>query len=203
MPYFNETELLAGCYSGDPPALEAFVIRFSNLVYAVVQRVLKAKSVPHIPQDVEDLHNSIFVKLLEKRCRKLRQYQGRNGCSLASWVRMIAVRTVIDQLRRRRDALADPGKLDPLETVEDLAGDVFDPAQRLDQAQKMRLIIDGMQALLPRDRLLIKLHCLNGLTIQEVAKLLKISETNAHSLKHRAIRRLREVVLATSIEPGF
>ena len=53
------------------------------------------------------------------------------------------------------------------------------------------MIQEGIQALMPRDRLFLKLHCMEGLSIKEVASILNISEANAHSVKHRAIERLK------------
>jgi RNA polymerase sigma factor (sigma-70 family) len=189
-----DQELLAGCFKGEVNAQEAFVLRFSNLVYTTIQQAFKAKQVPFNRQDLEDLHNSIFVRLLERHCRRLRQYKGKNGCSLPSWVRMISVRTVIDHLRCRSDALSRSSKLDAIEDIEALVDERTEQWQFLDRTEKMHLIEKGMKSLLPRDQLFIRLHCLKGLSMKEVAEVLKISENNAYSIKHRAMRRLKTIL---------
>ncbi len=94
----DEKDLLIGCFNGDRHAQGDFVTRFSDLVYHTVLNTLKAKAVDCQTQDVEDLHQTVFMRLLEKRCRRLRQFRGKNGCSLRSWVRMITVHAVIDHL---------------------------------------------------------------------------------------------------------
>ncbi|MGB8426341.1 MAG: RNA polymerase sigma factor [Desulfobacterales bacterium] len=189
-----DQELLAGCFKGESRAQEAFVLRFSNLVYMTVQQVFKARQASFNIQDVEDLHNSIFVRLLERSCRRLRQYQGKNGCSLPSWIRMISVRTVIDDLRRSGDALSRPSRLRDIENLETLAENGTAAWQLLDRAEKRHQLEKALVMLLPRDRLFVRLHCLNGLGIKEVAGILRVSENNAYSIKHRAIQRLRAIL---------
>ena len=189
-----DQELLAGCFKGEVKAQEAFVIRFSNLVYTTIQQAFMAKQVSFSRQDLEDLHNSIFVRLLERRCRRLRQFKGKNGCSLPSWIRMIGVRTVIDHLRRRSDVLSRATQIDAIEDFTALVEQRTEQWQLLDRAEKMRLIEMGMKSLLPRDQLFIRLHCLKGLSLKEVAEILKVSENNAYSIKHRALKRLKTIL---------
>jgi RNA polymerase sigma-70 factor, ECF subfamily len=190
----KDKELLAGCFKGEIRAREAFVIRFSNLVYTTIQQAFKAQQVPYIRQDLEDLHNTIFVRLLERHCRRLRQYKGKNGCSLPSWIRMISVRTVIDYLRCRSDALSRTSKLDAIEDLKELADERTEQWTILDRAEKMRFIEKGMEVLLPRDQLFIRLHCFKGLSMKEIAGILKVSENNAYLIKHRAIKRLKTIL---------
>jgi RNA polymerase sigma factor (sigma-70 family) len=198
----DEKDLLIGCCKGDQRAQEAFVHRFSNLVYNTVLNTLKAKNAVWQPQDVEDLHNSVLLRLLEDRCKRLRRFQGRNGCSLASWIRIIAVRTVIDHLRRSKDALTHTTGQDSFELIRNLQADLAEPLQLMDHAQQVDSLHRGLRALLPRDRLFIKLHCLKGLSIPEVAGILSISENNAYSIKHRAIRRLKAVIGTGTVNGG-
>lgn len=190
----DEKDLLIGCFKADRHAQGEFVTRFSNLVYNAVLNTLKARGKNWQTQDVEDLHQTVFVRLLEKNCRRLRQFQGKNGCSLRSWVHMISVRTVIDHLRSRSDALNRSGRVDSEDFLQKLGTDRFDPLTALEHAQQMDTVQRGLQALLPRDRLLIKLHCFQELPIEEVAGILSISVNNAYSLKHRALHRLKTAV---------
>ena len=93
----EDRALLSRCFSGDREAEETLVRQYSNLVYSAVQRTLMMRHVPYNSQDLEDLHNTIFLRLFEAQGKKLRQYQGKNGCSLATWIRTVAVRTVLEE----------------------------------------------------------------------------------------------------------
>ena len=186
-----EKDLLIGCLNGVRTAQADFVTRFSDLVYHTVLNTLTAKSANWQTQDVEDLYQTVFLRLLERQCKRLRQFRGRNGCSLRSWVRMIAVHTVIDHLRSRKDALTHTRNLDTASFLCNLPGDIIDPVCLLDRAQQINRVHQGLQSLAPRDRLFIKLHCFKELSVQEVAGILGVSENNAYTIKHRALYRLK------------
>ena len=196
----DEKDLLIRCFNGDPYAQADFVARYSDLVYCTVLRTLRAKSTGWQTQDVEDLYQTVFFRLLERQCKRLRQFRGRNGCSLHSWVRMIAVRTVIDHSRSRTDALAHSGALDAASLLLNLPGDLVDPVGLLDRAQQLDKVRQGLRSLAPRDRLFIKLHCFKELSIQEVAEVLGVSENNAYTIKHRALKRLKAALQQTGKE---
>ena len=150
---------------------------------------------------MEDLFQAVFLKLFERDCRILRQYEGRNGCSLSSWLRVIAVRTVIDHHRASgRDAILRPERKLPLEGLPEIADSESDPLSQLEKAEQFELIEHGLATLEPRDRLFIKLHFSKRLSILNTAEILGISEANAYSVKHRALKRLKGSVMRIMAE---
>jgi RNA polymerase sigma-70 factor (ECF subfamily) len=190
----TDKQLVAGCVKGDSSTQELFVRQFSNLVYAAILGVVKAKTVVLSQHDIEDLHSTVFLKLFEHRCRKLGQYKGKNGCSLASWVRMIAVRIVLDHLRRRKDAMARSDRLIGMDAIADLRSQTPSPLSRLAEAEQARLMEMGLRRLSDRDQLMIRMHCLEGCSLKQMAEVLKVSPGNVHSVKHRAVQRLKQAV---------
>ena len=197
----EDQRILSRCLSGDRKASELFVRRFSDLVYRSVQHALRTKDVPYSKADVDDLHNAVFLELFDKECKKLRQYEGRNGCSLASWVRLIAVRTVLNHLRKRGvDTLVWRKHRVPLEDIPELKSDEMGAWDAVEKAEQNRLLRDGIRRLPPRDRLFMKLHFDRGLPLPEVAEAMQISVRNAYVVKHRAIEKLKTSVLATANE---
>jgi RNA polymerase sigma factor (sigma-70 family) len=191
MDHRADRRILQECIAGDREAQDAFVRRFSNLIYHAVQGALRARNLPCRKPDLEDLHNAVFVRLFEKRCRKLSQYQGKNGCTVSSWIRLIAVRTVLDTLRSaRKDVLTRKEKIVALDSVVNVLSELPGQGVFLENAERSELVRKGLRTLPPRDRLFLKLHCEEGLSLREVARILKISESNAYSIKHRAIKRL-------------
>ena len=191
----EDRSLLAKCFSGDREAGEALVRQFSNLVYRAVQHTFIARHVAHTREDLEDLHNTVFLHLFEHGCKKLKQYKGKNGCSLATWIRLITVRTVLDHFRKKEVAIAIRPKMKiPLDEVYGLKEDGKDVLALLEEAEKEGLIREGMEKLPPRDRLFMKLHLDQGLSVTEVAAAMQISIENAHTIKHRAVRKLKAQV---------
>lgn len=190
----EDQALIGRCLSGSRDAMELLVRTFSNSIYSSIQYALRAKEIRYSREDLEDLHNSVFLSLFKDGCRKLRQYKGENGCSLSTWIRLITIRMVIDYLRNtRKDALGSRRKI-PLEFLESFQSDRSDLMDDIEREEQWRLIHEGMKDLLPRDRLFLTLHCEDVLSISEIADLMDIPRENVNSLKHRAIKRLREAV---------
>lgn len=191
----EDRRLIAGCFSGNRHASETLVRRFSDPIYRSVQYTLMIKHVSFNKHDLEDLHNTVFLRLFEHGCKRLRQYQGKNGCSLASWIRMVAVRTVLDHLRKKGlDAMVWQKKLVPLEQALGLKQDEIEPWVAMNKAEQGRLLQDGIQSLPPRYRLFMNLHLNQGLPVAEVAAAMQLSIEHTYTIKHRAIQRLKSYV---------
>lgn len=198
----DDKKILAGCLAGRRSAQEDLVRRFSNLVYASIQGVAKSKAIMLSAQDKDDLHSTVFVLLFEHRCRRLRQFKGKNGCTLASWIRMITVRAVLDHLSRCKDALARPERVVCLDMICEPARSEPSALSHLVADEQKRLIEESLQTLSARDQLVIRMHCLEGRPLSQVAQVLRLSAANVHSVKHRAIARLKKAIDLRLDKPG-
>jgi len=193
----EDRRLLSRCIAGDRSASEAFVKKFSGLIYRSVQHTLIIKEVAFNKQDLEDLHNTVFLQLFENKSKKLRQYQGKNGCSLASWIRLVAVRIVLNHLRRKGlDDISWKKKQIRLEDLSDLKETDRDAGALIEWVEQERLLQNGILNLSPRDRLFMRLHLERGLPIQEVAETMGLSIQNAYTVKTRTIQRLKSHVMS-------
>jgi RNA polymerase sigma-70 factor (ECF subfamily) len=193
----EDRQLLSKCIAGDKSAYDAFVKRFSGLIYRYIQNILITKEVSFSRQDLEDMHNTVFLHLFEGRLKKLRQYQGKNGCSLASWIRLVTVRIVLNQTRRKGvDGISWKKKQVRLEDLSDLKEDDKGAWDLLERSEREKLLQDGIRNLYPRDRLFMKLHFERELSIQEVAKTMGLSVQNAYTVKNRTIQRLKSHVIS-------
>lgn len=191
----KDRELLARCIAGNNKALETLVRRFSNLVYQSVQYTLMVKHVSFNRHDLEDLHNTVFLKLFEKDSRKLRQYQGKRGCSVATWIKTIAVRTVLDHLRKKGvDAITFQKDRVPLEKLPELKADWIEFGAEPEKVEQNYLVQAGMKRLSPQERLFMKLHFDQGLPMAEVAEIMQLSIGNIYTIKYRAIQKIKSHV---------
>jgi RNA polymerase sigma factor (sigma-70 family) len=185
------------CVAGDRDAAGEFVRRYSDLVYRSIQHTLRVKHIACTPDDLSDLHNTVFVHLFENRRRRLRQFKGKNGCSLASWVRLITVRAVLNQLRKQGvNGFVGWKNVHSTEELAELCDTCVDPMEHLQRSEQMRLLDSAMQRLPSRDRLFLKLYLERGMTAAQIADVMHISTANVHTVKHRAIQRLKSYVAA-------
>lgn len=122
----------------------------------------------------------------ERAYRRRRSFDRARGEERA-WLFGIARNAALDELRRRRRhavLLVDPE--DPA-TASALAGE-----DTADGALRRTVVRDALAALTPRERELVALKFHAGLTNAEIARVLGVSESNAGTLLHRTIAKLRE-----------
>lgn len=187
---------LSDCINGDKKAREEFVIEFSALVYWTIKRTLIEKRVSFKVQDIEELHNSVFADFFNRECKKLRQYSGKNGCSLSSWIRLVTVRVVLDYLRKtKREILETSEKTVSFDTLFNVRSDSLEPHTMMEIKEQKNRIVEGLELLRPRERLFLKLHFFKGLSLEETADILGLTRNNAYCVKHRAINQLRDIVM--------
>lgn len=191
-------QLLSGIFSGDKKATEIFVRQFSNLIYTSIQAAFLTRQITFNQQDLEDLHNAVFLQFFEQDCKKLRQYKGKNGCSLASWIKLVTIRIVLNHLRKKGlDAIGWKNKMISLDDLSELRGYNMNSWEIMERQEQESLLQDAINSLPPRDRLFAKLHLEKDLSIEEVAESLRLSMQNAYTVKHRIIKKLKSFLVST------
>lgn len=164
-----------------PTAPDASWERFEALyrssrddVYAYVATLLRE------PAAAEDVTALAF----ERAYRRRRSFDRARGSERA-WLFGIARNAALDELRRRRRhaALA----VDPEDPA---AADAF--AADEDDALRRSALRAALDQLPPRERELVALKFHAGLTNAEIARVLGVSASNAGTLLHRTIAKLRK-----------
>ncbi len=142
-------------------------------VYAYVATLLRDRTA------AEDVTAQAF----ERAYRKRRSFSRERGSERA-WLFGIARNAALDELRRLRRIA--PLLVEP--AVEASAQDTDDPDQAL-----RRVAVRSALAKLPgRERELIALKFHAGLTNGEIARILRTTESNAGTMLHRAVAKLRK-----------
>ena len=98
----EERQAISKCIFRDRGAWEILVRWFSNLAYQTVRSMFLARQAPFSTKNLEAPHKMVFQGVFGQDCIKLKVYQGRKGCTPASWIRMVTVRTVLHHLRKKR-----------------------------------------------------------------------------------------------------
>jgi RNA polymerase sigma-70 factor (ECF subfamily) len=125
----------------------------------------------------------VVAAAFERAYRKRRRFDPDRGTPRA-WLFGIARNAALDELRRRRRQAP-------------LVGEVGDPGAsapgEAEAGMTLRIAVrDALGSLLPRDRELVALKYFAGLSNAEIARVLDVSESNAGTLLHRALEKLRE-----------
>jgi len=195
-------ELLRACIRGESDARRRLVDEYSGIVCYGVTVIFQQFGRPCKREEIEDLCQDVFLALFDQDARKLRQYQGRNGCSLASWIRVVANRLAIDRLRRegRTVSLDDPENAESWRARETRPDSRPGPEPQLEAAQRAARVREMIAQLPAKDQLFVQLFYYQGLPIEEVASTIGITTNAAYVRKMRLHEKLRKLVTGGSLE---
>ena len=178
-------KLLERCRRGDGLAWEALVRTYQSSVYAVTRYYLRD------PEEARDVAQDVFVRLYER----LDSFGG--GDTFKAWLLRMARNACIDRLRRLK---ARPPAADI--SVEDArlsSGD--DPEQNAETEARARLLRRAVADLSARHREVLLLKEIQGLKLEEVAKLLELPLGTVKSRSNRA--RLELAATLRKLDPSF
>ncbi len=188
-------ELLQGCIRGDAGSRRRLVEEYSGIVSYGVSVIFQQFGRPSRKEEIEDMSQEVFLALFDQDARKLRQYQGRNGCSLASWIRVVANRLTIDRLRKegRTISLDDPGNAEATKIRETRPDGTPGPEPQVEEAMRAARVREMIEDLPSKDRMFVQLFYFQGLPIEEVAQNLSITTNAAYVRKMRLHEKLRRI----------
>jgi RNA polymerase sigma-70 factor, ECF subfamily len=183
----EDLALVRRAQAGDPVAFRALFDRYHRRVFAVALGVLKNQA------DARDVVQEAFVKVH----RHLGSFQG--ASSFYTWLYRITMNLSIDQVRRRKaarqvdyddalkrdgDDVADPGNISP-----DFQG--ADPAKTQTRKELAGKIQAALHTLPEYHRQVILLREVEGLSYEEIAKVMKVPKGTIMSRLFHARRKMQ------------
>jgi RNA polymerase sigma-70 factor (ECF subfamily) len=179
------------CIEGDSQAWDKFLERYSRLIYNYIFSVLRYKGAGYIGADtIDELFQEIFLSLVDDNFKKLKSFQSRNGCSFATWLRQIVVNKTIDFIRSRKDYVS----IDDSQSFDD--GSIVDESLTVPEGvfsrEKFSLLQDCIERLGTEERFFLEMYINQGLSLDELKELLKVSRGTIDMRKTRIIDDLRE-----------
>jgi RNA polymerase sigma-70 factor (ECF subfamily) len=168
---------------GDASAFGELVRRHQDVAWKVARRYAAS------PDDARDLVQRAVLKAFEAAQRTA--LGGRGDFHFRAWLLRIVVNLGKNQVR---DARRWPSA--PAEAVEAFRAPGADPQRALEDAEARRLVQAAVDALPERQRAVFALRVDAGLSFAEVGEALDITEGNARTQFHEALKKLRERVRA-------
>lgn len=160
----EEHELVKRSRRGDLAAYDELVRRYQERIYATVYHM----TANH--EDANDLAQEAFIKAFQA----LRSFKG--GSSFYTWVYRIAVNKTINFLKQRRNrSQMSLNDLDlNAEHDPDLVALISDktPRREVHLAELQEKLNEAMQKLSESHRLVVALHDVQGLSHEEIAKIM-------------------------------
>ena len=187
-PETTDTELVRRAQAGELEAFEALTGRHEQRVYALAMRMLRQE------QDAEDVTQQTFLSVLEN----LEGFRGE--ASFSTWVLRIASHAALKIIRKRKglntvsleEATEPSGDFNSIPHPEFIADWRQSPEHLVERNEVRRLLDDALTRLDEKHRLVFLLRDVEGLSIQETAAALDLSEANVKVRLLRARLQLRE-----------
>jgi RNA polymerase sigma-70 factor (ECF subfamily) len=179
----SEREAIRRAQRGDESAFERLYQLHCRRVYALCLRMTGN------PAEAEDLCQEAFLTVF----RKIQTFRGE--AAFSTWLHRIAANLVLMRMRRKpfpetsmegmAESSANRGGLPPETGVHDLF-----LAGSIDRVNLQR----AMRRLLPKHRLVVLLHDVQGYKHKEIAEIMDCSIGTSKAQLHRARGRLRELL---------
>jgi RNA polymerase sigma-70 factor (ECF subfamily) len=163
-PQIEEAELVRKARDGDLESYDELVRRYQERIYATIYHMTSNH------EDANDLAQEAFIKAFHA----LKSFKG--GSSFYTWVYRIAVNKTINFLKQRKnkaqmslDDLDFNAEHDP-----DLVALISDktPRREVNLAELQEKLNGAMQKLSEPHRLVVTLHDVQGLSHEEIAKIM-------------------------------
>lgn len=186
-----DNALVRAVQRGAPGAMDALVRSTYADVHRLCLRLLGD------PADAADATQEVFVRVT----RSVMGFRGE--AAFGTWLHRVTVNVCATALRERGDrrargqvagwrAFAVPADQDDGGAGESVAAD--DPAERVVELDEASRVARGVRELTEKDRAIVILRDIEGLSTREAAKILGISEGAAKVRLHRAHARLRQAI---------
>ena len=157
----GDAEVLERCRAGDEAAWNELVTRHTRRVFAVAYRFTGRVD------EAEDLTQEVFVKVYQN----LHRYRSQDA-AFTTWLTTVARNQAIDHYRRRREERLRRHE-DPA-VIEAAAAPGDGPQADVERAERVSFVRSGLRALPVDLREPLLLCDIQGLSYDEVARLLEI-----------------------------
>jgi len=189
----GDLEFVQSCLKGDKQSWSEFISRYSRLIYNYIYSVLSIKGLHFAAEQVDDIFQEIFHTLIKDNYRKLATYKGKNGCSLASWLRQVTINFTIDYLRKIRLNISldqpDDDGFTLGDSIKDFSPDAVD---FLNDRERRKTLEDCISILEQADQYFLELYLNQGLSLEEIKEHLKIKRGAVDMRKSRIFQRLED-----------
>lgn len=178
-------DFLNRCVNKEKESWDHFVEQYSRLIYNYIIKTLKKYYYFFQNDEVEEIFNRIFVALLEKDCRRLRNFRGQNERSFGAYLREISFHITVDFLREQRSTVE----------LDQVTHKVFDEdkSKRINYYD-LKKMIEMIKVDLPeRHQYLFRMLYEEGLNLADIAEILDLKLNAVHQLKFRMINNIIKI----------
>ena len=174
--------LVASAGAGDARSFRRLMAAYQEAFYGVARRFTGSH------EDASDVLQDAFLKI----------YQNLAGLerpeAFFPWARRILVNTALDSLRRRRRVSAVESDMPEALWEREVESDVEPPDRRVEEREFFGKLERALKVLPPRQREVVLLHDVEGMTTEEISTQLSIPRATVRSNLFYAREKLRRML---------
>ncbi len=186
--HVSDEEIVSRVLAGDTVLYEIIMRRYNQLLYRVARSILRNDV------EAEDVMQDAYVRAYEH----LRQFAGRS--EFRTWLTRIAVHEALARLRReKRFASSGPNQGEG-DSMDLLASSQPSPERQVADSELRSLLEQSILALPDSYRSVYVLRDVEQMGIEEVSRILDLTESTVKVRLHRARRALRKMIVSRTGE---
>ena len=179
----GDRELVHAARAGDGLAFDTLFYRYRDGIYRLGMAITKD------PSAAEE----IVVDTFARAYRAIERLEPDD--SLRPWLYRVAVNLSYNRRPRKGVTFSS---LD--DGTEDLAAQGESPSDAAERGERRRVVLECLDTLGPKHKIVVVLHYLNGLNLAEIAEIVEAPVGTVKSRLHYALRKLR---VRLSSHPGL
>ena len=189
----SDLEFVQRCINKDSLAWDEFLVRYSRLIYKYIHSVLNAKGFSSHQDYAGDIFQEFICFLIQEDYRKLKTFKALNGSSLATWLRQVTVNFTLDYLRKIKFHISIDAEREDGSSLKDILTDAsFSIPELINQEEKFKALAGCIEELSVDDQFLIELNIHQGIRLEALRELLRLSRGAIDMQKSRILNRLKE-----------
>lgn len=173
----TDYELIRKCLAGQPQYFEELVTRYKKLIFSVVYNMINDR------EEVGDISQEVFIRIYKALDRYNPEYK------FSTWAVRIATNLCLDIYRKKKvDSM-------PIEEIGDVSSGIDSPEESYIKKERTERIHKAILSLPEKYRMPIILFHQNGLSYEEMTKVLGEPMTIIKNRLYRARLMLREALM--------
>ena len=182
---WSDEQIVSRVLSGETALYELLMRRYNRLLYRVARSILRDDA------EAEDVMQDAYVRAYQH----LGSFEGR--AKFATWLTRIAVHEALARARKRSRFLAHDFSEEPIgDAMKSFASTDRTPEQQVYDREVGNVLEKAILALSEEHRLVFMLRDVEGMSTEETAESLNLTQENVKVRLHRARAALRKQLYA-------
>lgn len=182
----EDTELARECRQGSREAFNRLVYKYQDRIYSIALRMMQNT------EEAKDIAQDVFFSVY----KSIKRFRG--DSKLATWLYRIAVNACINKLksksRKQTQPIEEtsPAKMGEAGQEGTTSSEISDPHKALERKDLGQKIEGELAKLPPESRIVVLLRDVQGMSYEEIEKILGIPDGTVKSRLHRARLELKK-----------